>query len=271
MNFEGKKVVEVVRLLEDGGIPIWLDGGWGIDALLGKETRKHRDLDFMLPLERLPTAQSVLSNIGFKKDADQTVMPTRCVLRNTDDLEIDIHPVTFKPDGSAIHIDSDEAKNSYVYVCSAAGLSGVGVIDGRIVRCTTAAEQIRQKIERRYSPWSPHRSRANGVSADLEDIISLLQVFGIEEQDAISQTVTASNTPADNPVVDAANQFCLRRVPSLSAKHSQLHAQFSDLTERHEKLFTELNSMQASASWRLTAPMRRAQKWIRKTTSGGRS
>ena len=35
----------VLDILERAGIEVWVDGGWGIDALLGLETRAHRDLD----------------------------------------------------------------------------------------------------------------------------------------------------------------------------------------------------------------------------------
>ena len=97
--------------------------------------------------------KSVLGDVGFLKDDRQTLMPAKFVLRNSEELQIDLHPVTLKPDGSAEHLDFDDTSNFYTFVHSAAGLSGVGMINGRIVRCTTAAEQIRQKVERRYSPW----------------------------------------------------------------------------------------------------------------------
>jgi hypothetical protein len=32
-------VHEVVSRLKAAGVPFWLDGGWGIDALVGRETR----------------------------------------------------------------------------------------------------------------------------------------------------------------------------------------------------------------------------------------
>ena len=190
MRFPAKSVVQIFRLLEESGVPVWLDGGWGIDALLKRETREHQDLDLIIPVECLNAAESVLGDVGFLKDDRQTMMPAKFVLRNSEELQIDIHPVTLKPDGSAEHIDSDDTSNFYTFVHSAAGLSGVGVISGQIVRCTTAAEQIRQKAERRYSPWKQGRTRANGISADLEDIITLQQEFGICES-RLAQAATA--------------------------------------------------------------------------------
>ena len=38
-------LLAVVGLLEADGIDVWLDGGWGVDALLGQQTREHDDLD----------------------------------------------------------------------------------------------------------------------------------------------------------------------------------------------------------------------------------
>jgi lincosamide nucleotidyltransferase A/C/D/E len=147
MRFPAESVVQVCRLLEENGVPVWLNGGWGVDALLKRETREHPDLDIIVPVECLNAAESALGDLGFLKDDHITQMPVRLVLRKSKELQIDIHPVTLKPDGSAEYIDFDQAGNLYTFVHSAAGLSGVGMISGRIVRCTTAAEQIRQKTE----------------------------------------------------------------------------------------------------------------------------
>lgn len=38
-------VLEIVCVLEARGISVWLDGGWGVDALLGTQRRRHKDLD----------------------------------------------------------------------------------------------------------------------------------------------------------------------------------------------------------------------------------
>ena len=36
-------VVEVLAALENASVQVWLDGGWGVDALLGEQTRGHTD------------------------------------------------------------------------------------------------------------------------------------------------------------------------------------------------------------------------------------
>ena len=35
----------MIDLLNEWQIDYWVEGGWGIDTLLGKQTREHRDID----------------------------------------------------------------------------------------------------------------------------------------------------------------------------------------------------------------------------------
>ena len=39
------QAVLVCAGLADAGVRFWLAGGWGVDALAGRQTRSHRDLD----------------------------------------------------------------------------------------------------------------------------------------------------------------------------------------------------------------------------------
>jgi lincosamide nucleotidyltransferase A/C/D/E len=40
-----RDVIEIADLLQTSGIEVWLDGGWGVDALLGEQTRPRKDVD----------------------------------------------------------------------------------------------------------------------------------------------------------------------------------------------------------------------------------
>ena len=39
MTMDAAGVIAVVRALDAAGIVVWLDGGWGVDALLGAQSR----------------------------------------------------------------------------------------------------------------------------------------------------------------------------------------------------------------------------------------
>lgn len=38
------EVLNFCTQMEDANVRVWLDGGWGVDALLGGQTRDHSDL-----------------------------------------------------------------------------------------------------------------------------------------------------------------------------------------------------------------------------------
>src|SRR5262249_2802479 len=46
-----RDVVAAVRRLENAGIDYWIEGGWGVDALLSEQTRPHDDLDLGVRME----------------------------------------------------------------------------------------------------------------------------------------------------------------------------------------------------------------------------
>lgn len=49
---KSKDVLQIVGWLEQAKIPLWLDGGWGVDALVGQQTRPHSDLDIIRLLHK---------------------------------------------------------------------------------------------------------------------------------------------------------------------------------------------------------------------------
>jgi lincosamide nucleotidyltransferase A/C/D/E len=46
-------VVQIIDQLGRAGVTTWVDGGWGVDASVGKETRPHSDLDLAMDSEKL--------------------------------------------------------------------------------------------------------------------------------------------------------------------------------------------------------------------------
>jgi lincosamide nucleotidyltransferase A/C/D/E len=44
-----KTAIAVLGALRGNGVDVCVGGGWGVDALLGEQTREHSDLDLWLP------------------------------------------------------------------------------------------------------------------------------------------------------------------------------------------------------------------------------
>ena len=71
LNFELTELLRVCRTLSGGRLPYWVAGGWGLDALVGSETRRHVDLDFVLDgfRENLPKAEVLFAGLGYERKA----------------------------------------------------------------------------------------------------------------------------------------------------------------------------------------------------------
>ena len=133
---EASDVLEVVDALTSAGIDSWLDGGWGVDALLGEQTRPHQDIDLVVELRNVATMQSILADHGF--ELIEGVPESNFVLRDGRDREVDVHPVRFDDAGNGVY--RMEEGGDWIY--SAAGFGGRGTIAGRPVTCLTAELQM---------------------------------------------------------------------------------------------------------------------------------
>jgi len=147
-------VVELYTLLFEHGVQIWIDGGWGIDALLQEQTRPHKDLDAFVAFEDLPTLTIVLSQYEFslkevwsenhwrphnervqliRRNDYSGEVATAFVLKDPLGREIDIH---------VMHID-EHGSGTPAWDCTISfspdALQGQGVIAGLPVRCLSAA------------------------------------------------------------------------------------------------------------------------------------
>ena len=70
-------VVEEIDELELAGVDVWVQGGWGIDALLGEQTRPHDDLDVIIRADDIETTMQEMSVLTKKLDGALSVGLTR--------------------------------------------------------------------------------------------------------------------------------------------------------------------------------------------------
>ena len=94
-------LTELLRLLDEASIDVWLDGGWGVDALLGRQTRRHRDVDIILRVSDVPKLRDILGDKDFA--VRDGIPPNSFVLSNEQGLEVDVHAVVFDNDGNGVY------------------------------------------------------------------------------------------------------------------------------------------------------------------------
>ncbi|MFJ6571872.1 nucleotidyltransferase domain-containing protein [Streptomyces sp. NPDC091292] len=157
----GDDVLAVLALLHDAGAEVWIGGGWGIDALVGRATRPHRDLDLVHRAEQEPDLLAALGAAGFTETVDWR--PVRFVLADGRGRELDLHPLEFAPDGSAVQTSMDP-EHPFTYPASC---FSTGTIQGATVPCLSAEQQVR--FHQGYEP----------AERDLHDMALLRDAFGI--------------------------------------------------------------------------------------------
>lgn len=91
------EVLAVSRAFTAAGLPHWVAGGWGVDALAGHPTRPHRDLDLAVDAAWLDRAVALLAGLGYVPETDW--LPVRLELAAPGRGWVDLHPVVFGPDG----------------------------------------------------------------------------------------------------------------------------------------------------------------------------
>jgi lincosamide nucleotidyltransferase A/C/D/E len=130
---------EVARLLDlfaGEGIEVWVDGGWGVDALLREETREHDDLDVVVELVHAARVAELLEAEGYEPAAGGA--PKSFVHVDAEGRQVDIHPVTFDADGGGVYVTDDGG----TWIYPAEGFAGRGEIGGLAVRCLTPEVQV---------------------------------------------------------------------------------------------------------------------------------
>lgn len=152
------EVTEVLACLHRAGVDVWIDGGWGVDALLHVQTRDHGDLDLAISRDDLEAARLALEALGYDHyPANEPGLPARFVLRDERGRQVDLHPLQFDPRGDGWQQLSETGKAWGHY--PAADLGANGRIGGREVSCLSPGLQLRFHMGYEWSERDEHDVR----------------------------------------------------------------------------------------------------------------
>ena len=146
---EAQDVIQVLDALDEAGARHWVGGGWGVAALVGRQTREHRDLDLAVDARDLDRCLMALGRLGYAAETDW--LPVRIELRAAGDRWVDVHPVAFGEDGHGRQAGPDGTSFDY----PADGFSS-GQLAGRTVPCLSARQQRRFRAGYDHRPQDVH-------------------------------------------------------------------------------------------------------------------
>jgi len=163
-------VIKIYTDLENLGVTIWIDGGWGVDALLGEQTRPHKDLDIAIQERDVPQLRALLEARGYKEIKLQDSRPWNFVLGDENGREVDLHVIVLDDHGNGFY---GPIEKGVMY--PAASLTGTGSIDGRIVKCISAEWVVK------------FHSGYKLKEKDFRDVSALCKKFGIGLPESFAQ------------------------------------------------------------------------------------
>ena len=151
-------VFQVMGALEAGGVPFAVAGGWGVDALVGRQTRSHDDLDIVIDdyKANLGRALDALAPLGFRLTGSyerRAWMPMNAVLEDGAGRDVDLDSVNwevlareFGPPGA-----DGASRRQFEHRVFAEGTLG-----GRRIPCLSADVQLLYHTEFDLTPRRRH-------------------------------------------------------------------------------------------------------------------
>jgi lincosamide nucleotidyltransferase A/C/D/E len=156
-------VVDLYRLFESHGLVVWVDGGWGVDALLGEQTREHADLDIAIQTKGVERLRALLAERGFQEQVRDDTTPWNFVLGDDRGRDVDVHGIVLDVDGNGIYGPPERGE-----MYPAVSLTGTGMIGGHDVRCIEAKSLL------------DFHSGYELDEKDIHDVLALCARFGFE-------------------------------------------------------------------------------------------
>jgi len=98
-EFTLEDLIPFLDLFEELELEIWIDGGWGVDALLGEQTRTHEDLDFLIEKASSDRLVSAIRKLGFIDVHTDDHTPWNFVMGTPERKNFDFHVLERTADG----------------------------------------------------------------------------------------------------------------------------------------------------------------------------
>ena len=154
-------VVDLLKAAESLGITVWVGGGWGVDALIGSQTRPHNDIDVYVEKANADAFIKMLISKGYSEVKTEYTTQSHTVWQNPLNRIVDFHMIEFKAeDAESLYFEGE------AYPLSV--LDGTGTIGSLAVRCFTAQAQLL------FHQGYEHSEK------DIHDVLLLCKTFNLD-------------------------------------------------------------------------------------------
>ncbi|MBO5135757.1 MAG: lincosamide nucleotidyltransferase Lnu(C) [Clostridia bacterium] len=96
-------VKQILRLAMEAEIKVFLDGGWGVDALIGYETRTHNDIDIFVEKNDYHKFIQIIKDNGFYEIKMEYTTTSHTVWEDENKRIIDLHCFEYTDDDKILY------------------------------------------------------------------------------------------------------------------------------------------------------------------------
>ena len=154
---------EIIKYALQNEIKVYLDGGWGVDALLKRESRIHNDIDLFVELKHYHDYIYVIKQHGFEEVNTDYTTDGHTVWKDDKQRIIDLHCFEFTDDGIVYEGDIFPSKT----------FSGIGKVGDITVSCIEPLSQVMLHLGYEHD------------KNDVHDVMLLCETFQIAIPDYI--------------------------------------------------------------------------------------
>ena len=151
--------VEIISVFENAGIKVFIDGGWGIDALLGYQSRAHNDIDIFIESFNKDNVLKILDANEYKEIITDYTTSDHSVWKDKNGRVIDLHLFSYSPNDNYIFEGEEYPREVF---------SGTGKIGNIDVVCIPPEYQVQF-----------HLGYERDVN-DIKDVLKICETFNIE-------------------------------------------------------------------------------------------
>ena len=163
-------VVDLLEMTKEIGVDVWIDGGWGVDALIGRQTREHDDIDFFVQKKDATAFVEMLTSTGYCETMMDYTSDDHTAWRDSVGRTVDLHLFEFEG-AESLRFENE------IYPSSILG--GKGEIGGVPVQCLTVEAQL--QYHQGYEP----------DEKDALDVALLCKTFGLPIPDCFVSIIVS--------------------------------------------------------------------------------
>ena len=151
-------VIDLLKKVDNIGVDVWITGGWGVDALIGHQSRPHNDIDIFIQKKGAITFVKMLLSNGYSETKMDYTTDDHTVWHDASDRVVDLHLFEFV-EAETLRFENETYPSDI--------FNGNGKIGDITVRCLTAEAQLQ------YHQGYEHSEK------DIHDVLLICETFGL--------------------------------------------------------------------------------------------